>query len=62
VPAVSKNQRRAAGIALAVKKGEIPMDSLQGASLQMWRSMTMEELEHYAGTKEKGLPEKKKKK
>lgn len=60
MPAESKSQQAAAAIALAVKRGELPMSKLQGASLQMWRSMTEEQLEEYAGTKTKKLPEHKK--
>ena len=55
--AVSQAQRRAAGIALAAKKGEIPKKELQGASKEMAK-MSAPELEKFAKTKEKGLPKK----
>jgi hypothetical protein len=55
--AVSKSQQQAAGIALAAKrKGETPPG--KGAAAQMAK-MSTKELEKYAGTKHKGLPDKK---
>jgi len=59
MPAESKSQQQAAGIALAARRGEISIHKLRGASRQMYNSMTTEELEKYAGTKHKGLPKKK---
>lgn len=59
MPAKSENQQQAAGIALAVKRGKLPISKLRGASKQMYYSMTAEELEHLAGTKTRKLPEKK---
>jgi len=53
--AVSKAQRRAAGIAHAAQKGEIPRSKLRGASKEMAK-MTKGELHKFAATKEKGLP------
>ena len=55
--AVSKKQRRAAGIAHAAQKGEIPKKELRGASKEMSK-MPGGELKKFAKTKEKGLPEK----
>jgi len=55
--AVSKKQRRAAGIAHAAQKGEIPKKELRGASKEMSK-MPSGELKKFAKTKEKGLPEK----
>ncbi len=55
--AVSKSQQQAAGIALAAKrKGETPKG--KGAAADMAK-MSTKELEKFAGTKHKGLPEKK---
>jgi hypothetical protein len=55
--AVSKSQQQAAGIALAAKrKGETPPG--KGAAAQMAK-MSTKELEKFAGTKHKGLPDKK---
>jgi hypothetical protein len=57
--AVSKAQQQAAGIALAAKKsGKKPAG--KGASAEMSK-MSTKELEKFAGTKHKGLPEKKSK-
>lgn len=58
--AVSKSQQQAAGIALAAKRGEMPKSKLKGASKEM-EKMSTKELEKFAGTKHKGLPEKKQK-
>ena len=58
--AVSKAQRKAAGIAHAAQKGEIPKSKLKGASKEMAK-MPKGELKKFASTKEKGLPNKKEK-
>jgi hypothetical protein len=58
--AVSVAQRRAAGIAHAAQKGEIPKKELRGASKEMAR-MPKSELKKFAKTKETGLPAKVKK-
>jgi len=55
--AVSQAQRRAAGIAHAAQKGEIPKSRLRGASKEMAK-MPQGELHKFAATKEKGLPKK----
>jgi hypothetical protein len=55
--AVSQAQRRAAGIAHAAQKGEIPKSELRGASKEMAK-MPKGELHKFAATKEKGLPKK----
>lgn len=55
--AVSKAQQKAAGAALAAKRGK---GKAKGASKEMMK-MSTKELEKFAGTKHKGLPEKKKK-
>ncbi|MEQ8733327.1 MAG: DUF3008 family protein [Rhodospirillaceae bacterium] len=56
--AKSKAQQKAAGAALAVKRGDASKSSLQGASKEMYESMTEEELEDLASTKREELPEK----
>ena len=61
MPAKSKAQAQAAGVALACKRGEIPVSRLKGAALSMYKSMTAAQLEEYAGTGRKGLPKHKKK-
>lgn len=59
MPATSKAQQKAAGAALAAKRGEIKKSELQGASREMYESMSEDQLEDFAETKRKGLPEKK---
>lgn len=61
MPAVSKAQQKAAGAALAAKRGEIRKSELQGASREMYDSMTEKELEEFAETEHAGLPEHKSK-
>ena len=60
MPAKSMKQQMAAGAALAAKRGEKKKSSLQGASRNMEKSMTKKELEDFASTKRKNLPQKKK--
>lgn len=57
MPAKSKAQQRAAGAALSAKRGEAKVSELQGASKDMYDSMSEDELEDYASTDRKGLPE-----
>ena len=57
MPAKSKAQQKAAGAALAVKRGEAKKSDLKGASREMVESMTEDELEELASTKRKGKPE-----
>jgi hypothetical protein len=59
MPAKSKAQQKAAGAALAAKRGEQPKSQLKGASRQMVASMSEKELEELASTKRKGLPRRK---
>jgi Protein of unknwon function (DUF3008) len=59
MPAKSRNQQMAAGAALAAKRGERSRSSLKGASRQMARSMSEEQLEDFAKTERKNLPTKK---
>jgi uncharacterized protein DUF3008 len=58
MPATSKKQQMA-GAALAAKRGERSRSSLKGASRQMARSMSEEQLEDFARTRRKCLPTKK---
>jgi hypothetical protein len=55
--AESKAKQQASGAALAVKRGDKPRSSLQGASKEMI-NMSAAELEKIASTKHKGLPQK----
>lgn len=55
--AKSKAQQQAAGAALSAKRGETDKSELQGASKQMYESMSEEELEEMASTDRSDLPE-----
>ena len=57
MPAKSKSQQKAAGAALAAKRGELPKSELKGASQQMYESMSEEELDKMASVKRSKLPE-----
>lgn len=57
--AVSKAQQHAAGAALSAKRGETKVGDLQGASRDMYDSMSEEELAAIAATDTGDLPEKK---
>lgn len=57
MPAKSKAQQKAAGAALAAKRGEIKKSELKGASKSMVESMTEKELHDMAATKRKGKPQ-----
>lgn len=60
MPAKSKDQQKAAGIALAAKRGEMNVSELKGPSKEMYESMSERELEDMAETKRSGKPEHKK--
>ena len=57
MPAKSKAQQKAAGAALAAKRGDIKKSELKGASREMYDSMSESELEEFASSKRKGKPE-----
>ncbi len=57
MPAKSKAQQKAAGAALAAKRGDIDKSELKGASKGMEKSMSARELEELAATKRDGKPE-----
>jgi hypothetical protein len=61
MPAKSKAQQKAAGAALAAKRGDMKKSELKGASKGMEKSMSEKELEELAATKRKGKPEHKSK-
>lgn len=61
MPAKSKAQQRAMGMALAAKKGKIPKKKLKGSAKEMMK-MDETDLVEFAKTKRKGLPNRKKKK
>ena len=55
--AQAKAQQRAAGAALSAKRGETKVKDLQGASKDMYDSMSEDELEEMASTDHDGLPD-----
>ncbi|MCC6984085.1 MAG: DUF3008 family protein [Bauldia sp.] len=57
MPAKSKAQQKAAGAALAAKRGETKVGALKGASKSMYSSMSEKELRDFAKTKTRGKPE-----
>lgn len=57
--AQSKPQQKAAGAALSAKRGETKPFDLQGASKQMYETMTTAELEEMASTDHDDLPDRK---
>jgi hypothetical protein len=57
MPAKSGAQQKAAGAALAAKRGDMPKSKLRGASKEMAESMSEAELDKMASTKRKGKPE-----
>jgi len=57
MPAKSKSQQKAAGIALAAKRGKISKKALKGASRSMEESMSEDELHKMAATSRKNKPE-----
>jgi hypothetical protein len=57
MPAKSAAQQKAAGAALAAKRGETKVSELKGASKSMYKSMSEKELDDMASTKRKGKPE-----
>lgn len=57
MPAKSKAQQKAAGAALAAKRGETTRAKLKGASKQMYDSMSEKQLDDFASTKRKGKPD-----
>ena len=59
MPAKSKVQRKFMGIALAMKKGKLKKSYSPEAN-KAAKSMSKKALRHFAKTKEKGLPERRK--
>jgi hypothetical protein len=57
MPAKSKSQQKAAGAALAAKRGDQKVGELKGASKSMYKSMSEKQLDELASTKRKGKPE-----
>ncbi|MDV2116053.1 DUF3008 family protein [Alcaligenes faecalis] len=61
MPALSQAQQKAAGAALSAKRGETPVSSLKGASIEMYKTLSEGELEELASTDtaRRNLPERK---
>ena len=57
MPAKSQAQQKAAGAALAAKRGDVKKSALKGASKEMEKSMSEKQLNELASTKRKGKPE-----
>lgn len=57
MPAKSKAQQKAAGAALAAKRGDMKKSDLQGASKSMEKSMSETELHDLASTRRKDKPQ-----
>lgn len=57
MPGKSKAQQKAAGAALAAKRGDMKKNDLKGASKSMEKSMTEGELHKMAATKRTGKPD-----
>lgn len=58
MPAKSKAQQQLMGIALALKQGKMPKSKVSKQAQKLAASMSTKELEKFAKTKHKGLPEK----
>lgn len=57
MPAKLKAQQKAAGAALAAKRGDAKPSELKGASRQMYKSMSEQQLDEFASTKRKNKPD-----
>lgn len=57
MPAKSKAQQMAAGAALSAKRGDTKVKDLKGASKDMYKSMTEQQLDDVASTPRKGKPD-----
>ena len=57
MPAKSQAQQKAAGAALAAKRGDQKVGDLKGPAKSMYKSMSESELDEMASSKRKGKPE-----
>jgi len=62
MPALSQQQQKIMGLALAYKRGKVSASKVSNSVKKLANSMSMKELEMFAGTSHKGLPKKVKKK
>jgi len=58
MPALSQQQQKLMGLALAYKRGKVPTSDVSKTVKQLANSMSEKELEKYASTSHKGLPKK----
>jgi hypothetical protein len=58
MPAKSKSQQKVFGMALAAKRGDVPVESLRGAAKHLYKTMTEAQLAEYAQTERARLPRK----
>lgn len=58
MPALSQQQQKLMGLALAYKRGKVSASDVSKSVKQLAGSMSEKELAKYAGTKHKGLPKK----
>ena len=58
MPALSQQQQKLMGLALAYKRGKVSSSDVSKSVKQLAGSMSEKELEKYAGTSHKGLPKK----
>ena len=57
MPAKSEAQQKAAGAALAAKRGEVDPDTLGDSAFEMYETMSEKELEDLASAVREDLPE-----
>lgn len=58
MPALSKQQQKLFGLALAVKRGDVSQSEVSDDVKNIVNTMTTKQIEDYAKTKHKGLPNK----
>lgn len=58
MPALSQQQQKIMGLALAYKRGKVPASDVSKSVKNLASSMSEKELEKFASTKHKGLPKK----
>ena len=58
MPALSKQQQKLFGLALAAKRGDIPKSKVSDEIKDIVKNMSEKEIEDFASTKHKGLPNK----
>jgi hypothetical protein len=57
MPTKSKSQQKAAGAALAAKRGDQKVSDLKGPAKSMYESMSEQQLKEFASTERKGKPQ-----